>query len=99
MDDVDELLGGGRARVVGSGARIDHVLANMIFNHFRDEAIEGSTARGRLLQYISAFQTGVDRPLDRLDLAAQPLEPVQQLGFFSLDVTHCKNSYCPSIGG
>jgi len=88
MYDFHEFLGGGHSRVVGSGARIYHMLANVILDHFRDESIERTAARGRLLQDVCTLDIGVDRPFDRLDLAAQPLDAVQEFHFFSSDVAH-----------
>jgi hypothetical protein len=91
VHDIDQFFRCRRPQIIGSGARIDHVLANMVLDHFGDKTVEGASARRRLLEYIRAFPIGVDCPFDRLNLTAQPLDPIQQLGFFLCDMTHGMN--------
>ena len=90
MDDVDQLVGGQRSRIISRRARINHMFPNVIFDDLRNEAIQGSSTRGRLLQHIGAFLIGSHRSFNCLDLPAQPLEAIQELGFFVRDVTHTR---------
>jgi hypothetical protein len=76
VHDFDELLGSGYPRVVTSCALINHVFANVIFDHFGDKTIESASASGSLLQYTGAFLISLDRSFDRLDLTTQSLEPI-----------------------
>jgi len=82
MDDVDQLVGCLRIRIVARLALIDHVLANMVLDHFGDEAVKRAPARRRLLQNSNAFHIGFDCALDGVNLTAQALEPVEEFGFF-----------------
>lgn len=88
MDDVDEFFGGLGSRVVAGKRGIDEMFPNMILDHFRNEAVEGSAARRRLLQDTRAFLLFLDRALDGLDLAPDPLQPIEELGFLASDVRH-----------
>ena len=80
--------GGEGARIVGCGFRLDHVLADMVLDDFRDEAVERAAASGRLLQYPRAFGIRLDRALDRREQLEQPLEAVEQLLLFIGDMGH-----------
>ena len=76
LDDVDELFGGLGAAVGGIRLWIHHVFADVIFDHFRDEAIERAATRGRLLQYRGALLFRVQRPFDGLQLTAHSLNSI-----------------------
>ena len=93
VDDRDQLLGRLRPGIVARRIRIEHVLADMVLDHLGDEPVERAAAGGRLLENARAFGVGLDRALDRLELAAQPLEPVEELLFFFRDVTHGSASH------
>ena len=88
MNDIDQLVGRRDAGIVAFGVGIHHMFTNMVFNDLGDEAIEGSPARGRLLQDVGALLIAVDRPLDGLDLAAQSLDAIQQLDLLARNVAH-----------
>jgi hypothetical protein len=76
VHDFNQFFRPRHPRIIGTRARIDHVLANMVFNHFGDKTVEGASARRRLLKYIGALPIGFDCSFDRLNLAAQPLDPI-----------------------
>jgi hypothetical protein len=88
VNDIDQLVSRRDTGVVALGVGIHHMFTNMVFNDLSDEAIEGTSARGRLLQDVGALLIAVDRPLDRLDLAAHSLDAIQQLDLFACDVAH-----------
>ena len=88
MDDVDEFFGRDRARIGWRLIFRQHVLADVILDDFRDESVECTAARRSLPQHAAALLVGVDRALERLDLTAQPTQPVKQLPLFVRDVTH-----------
>jgi hypothetical protein len=88
MDDLHEFLGGRHARIVAAGPRIDHVLTDMVFDHFGDETVQGASTRRRLLQYIGALLVALDRPFNGFDLTPQSFDPIQELGLFICNVTH-----------
>ena len=99
MHDVDEFVRRCRAWVVWAGVRVDHVLANMVFDDFRYESVERAPAGSGLLQNVGAFLIGVDGALDGFDLTPQTLDAVTELGLFFRDVTHGQNAYWNNIGG
>jgi hypothetical protein len=88
MHDLDEFFGRRHPRVVAVGPRIDHVLANVVLDDFRNKPIHGASAGGGLLQNIGAFLAGLDGTLDRLYLTAQASDPIQKFGFLFGDVAH-----------
>ena len=100
MHDIDEFLGRGDLRGIARLARIEHVLANVVFNDLRDKAVQGAAAGGGLLQDGGTFVIRIDGAFDRFDLTAHALETIQELGFFFCDVAHnCLDSYCIAILG
>jgi hypothetical protein len=90
VDYVDQFLGGDDARIVARCARVQHMLANVIFDHFGDEAIESASTGSRLLQNPGTLEIGLDRSLNGVDLTAQALEAIQQLAFFLCNMTHAR---------
>jgi len=99
MHDLDEFFSRRHPGVVTVGPRIDHVLANVVFDHFRNEPVHGASAGGGLLQNIGAFLAGFDGTLDRLDLTPQASDPIQEFGFLFGDVAHAASILSNSIGG
>lgn len=93
MNDRDQFLGGLGARIVARGIGVEHMLADMVLDHLGDEPIERTAAGGRLLKDARTFGVSLDRALNRLKLAAQSLEPVEQLLFLFRDVTHRSASH------
>lgn len=88
MNDGDEFFGRLDAWVVARGRRIDQMFADVILDHFGDEAIERATRSCRLLQHARAFTIGRDGAFDGIDLPANALESVEQLRFFVRDMAH-----------
>lgn len=82
MYDVDQFAGRDCSRLVQFGRWVDHVLAYVMFDHFRDEAVQGAAASGGLLQDFGALQIAVDRALDGCNSSEQPPDSIQQLGLF-----------------
>src|SRR5262245_65939060 len=64
------------------------VEANVVFHHLRHEAVHGAAGRGDELQNLGALDLPLKRPLDRLDLAAQAADAIEQLGLFTNGVGH-----------
>jgi hypothetical protein len=88
VNNLDEFFGGQGLPSLRSGACIDDVFANMVFDHLGNEPVQGSTAGRCLLEDSGALIFRLDGSLDRLDLTAQPSEAIQQFGFFRRHVTH-----------
>src|SRR4029077_6328901 len=61
---------------------------NMVFDYLGDESVQGAAAGSCLLEDVGALVVRLDGSFDRLDLAAQPSDAIQQFGLFRLDVTH-----------
>ena len=74
--------------IVGFRLRINHVLADMVFDYLGDEPVESSAAGRRLLEHSGAFLVRVDGSFNGLDLTAQASEPNQELRFFLRNMTH-----------
>jgi hypothetical protein len=49
VDDLDELLGGLGARIVARRRRVDEMVANVVFDHLRNESVERTPTSGYLL--------------------------------------------------
>lgn len=88
MDNVHQLFGGQRARIGTRQVAVDEMLADMVLDHLGNEAIERTPTRSRLLQNLSAFLFLPYCAFDCLDLPPDPFEAVQQLGLFSLYMSH-----------
>src|SRR5262249_42602904 len=88
VDDLDQLLGGAVARVVGRRLRIDEVLVNVVLDDLGDEPVEGASTGRRLLQHGGAARLLLERALDRIDLAADAPDAVAQLLLLALRIGH-----------
>jgi hypothetical protein len=83
MHDVDEFLRRGTMGRFGRPSRIDHMLADVIFDHLRDETVQRAAAGGGLLKHGRAFVAALDSPFNGRKLAAHPLDAIQELrGYF-----------------
>jgi hypothetical protein len=91
VNDLNEFFGGEGLWSLTPHLRVDHVFANVIFNDLRDESVQGASASGGLLKDSSALIVRIDGPFDRLDLAPQSLEPIQQFDLFFRNMTHDSN--------
>lgn len=88
VDDVYKLLGGKSPRVVFRQRRVDEVFANVVFDHFGDEAVKRASACCCLLEDARALLFLLNRALDGLDLAADSFQSIQELGLLERDVRH-----------
>jgi hypothetical protein len=79
VDDLDELLGGLGTWIVARCGWVDDVVADVVFNHFGDEAIEGTSACGDLLQNRGTIGLHLHRTFHRLELSADASDPGQKL--------------------
>jgi hypothetical protein len=60
----------------------------MTLKHFRHQAVQGATASGHELKHARTFVLTLERPLDGLDLSANPPNPTQELHFVFCCVRH-----------
>lgn len=88
VDDVDEFFRRSHSRVVMRRRCIDHVLTNVVLDYFGNETVKGAAAGCRLLQNVCALFAGFNRPPNRLDLAAQSLDAIEELGLFGCNMSH-----------
>ena len=88
MNDLHKLFGSLGARITDREIRIDEVLAYMVFQNLSDETLQGTATRRRLLKDPRAFLIALDGAFDRLNLALDALEAIQQLGPVSLNMRH-----------
>jgi len=78
-NDLDDLLTGIR-RVRGTmTVTIDDVIAHMVFQYLREQAVDSAPAGCDTLQNLTAFKLFDERPLDGFDLAANASRPIHQL--------------------
>jgi hypothetical protein len=92
MNDFDELLGRKCLRRFSPGAWVNHVFPDMVLDHLRDEAVQGTAARSRLLKHIRALIIRLHGAFDGFDLTAQSLDAIQQLRLLFGYVTHENSS-------
>jgi hypothetical protein len=90
MHDVDEFVCGLGARLTGTRSASHEVLADVILDDFRQQAVHGAAARGQQLHDLAAFRILVERPLDRLDLPTKAAEPIDELGPLANGVRHAR---------
>ena len=86
MDNLDELFGGFGPWIVARCGRIDDMVADMLFNHFRNESVEGSPTSRDLLQNCCTIGLCLHRTFNRFQLAADASDPGQKLLLFRLSV-------------
>jgi hypothetical protein len=84
VDDLDELLGGSCTRITPGCGRVHDVIADVVFNYFRNEPVEGPPTRGDLLQNRCALRLHFNGAFNRFQLAADASDPGQQLLLFRL---------------
>jgi hypothetical protein len=88
VDDAYQFLGGQPSWIILVRPRVNQMFADMIFDDFGDEPVHGAATGRRLLEHLRTLLLALDRALNRLDLAAYPFEPVQELGSLVGDVAH-----------
>jgi len=76
MNDFDKLSGRPRLGSISTKFWVNHMLPNMTLNHLGDKAVQGSPARGGLLQHPRALITCFDRSVNRFDLTAQAFDAI-----------------------
>ena len=86
MNNLDELFGGCGTRIVACCGRVDDMIADMVFNHFRDESVEGAPTGRDLLQNRCTIGLRLHGTFNRFKLAADASDPGQKLLFFRLGV-------------
>ncbi len=79
MDNLDQLFGCPRARIVAGRIRVDQMFEDMVFDHLCNEPLQRSPAGGRLLKDGGAFGVLLDRALNRIELTADPSQPHEKL--------------------
>src|ERR1700677_28604 len=77
LHGLDQLFGA--ARALGVLDRIDDVKADMILDHFGHQAVHGPARSDDQVQHGRAALFIFERALDRLDLAADAADPVEEL--------------------
>jgi hypothetical protein len=82
VDNLDEPFGGLGSWVVAPCGRIDDMVADMLFNDFRDESVEGSPAGRDLLQNRCTIGLRLHGTFNGFQLAADAPDPGQKLLFF-----------------
>jgi hypothetical protein len=85
---VQQFLGGFGFVARRFAPGIDHMHADVIFDHLRHQAVDGAAAGGQQFHHIGATGIGIERPLQRLDLATQAADAVEQPLFLFDNVTH-----------
>jgi hypothetical protein len=85
VDHIEELLAG-----LDIGGRAGKMGLYVILYDFAQQAIHRSATARNTLQHIGATDFLLQRTLNGLDLTSNASDPVQQLGFFTDRVTHCK---------
>lgn len=84
MDDADQFLCGLRRR--GTIRLIHDAFSNMVFDDFRDEAIQCAAAGRSLLKHGSAAGPVLQRSFHRFHLSTDTVQAFQQLRFFFVQV-------------
>lgn len=88
MDDLDQFLGGPGARIVAVRLGIKDMLADMTLDDLGNQPIEGTAARGRLLQHGCAADLLLQRSFHRIELSADASDPIEQLLLLFWRVLH-----------
>jgi hypothetical protein len=77
VNDVDQIVRRQRLGSVWPTLWVNHMFANMAFDHFGNEAIKrAATSRG-LLQHAYALVIRLNRPLNRFDLPSQSFNAIK----------------------
>jgi len=81
LNDIDQFFGASGARaalVIG----IDDVHPDVILDYFSHQAVHCAARGNDQMQDVGASLFMLDRALERLDLAEDAADPVEELGFF-----------------
>src|SRR5579859_7645265 len=77
VNDLDEFFGGQYLRRITACAWTYHMLANVVLDNLRDEAVHCPPARSGLLQHRGTLTVCFDRALHGFYLAANALETIE----------------------
>jgi len=86
--DLDQLVGAFAPLGVARDLRIGDVRLDVIFQYLHHETIDRTAHGGDLLQDCRASLLSLERPLQRLDLAADAANSGQKLRLLASGVTH-----------
>src|SRR5580704_17471040 len=86
LHGLDQLFGAAHPLGVLDG--LDHVLADVVLHHLGHQAVHGAACRDDQMQHGGAALLVLQRALDRLDLAAHPPDPVEQLVLLDFRMRH-----------
>jgi hypothetical protein len=92
MNDLDQLLGPLGAVAVGIACRVGDMEPDVVLHDLRHEAVHGAACGRYEMHDLGATSFTLERALDRLDLAADTPDAIQQLGFFANRVRHAPRS-------
>jgi high affinity Mn2+ porin len=79
VHDLNQLFGSLGTRIATRCGRVDEMVTDVVFDNFRDEAVERAPTRGDLLQDRRTLGLGLDSTLNRFQLAAYAPNPGQEL--------------------
>jgi hypothetical protein len=86
VDDLDELLSGLGTRIAARCGGVNDMVADVVFNHLRDESLERASTGRDLLQNRSTIGLHFHCALNGLELPACAPDPGQKLLLFRLGV-------------
>src|SRR5262249_44708476 len=89
----------GAATALGVACRIDNVKPDVVFDHLTHQAGERTAGGDDQMQHTGATLFLFDCSLDRLDLAADPFDPVQELELLALGMRQGLTSPVDRVGG
>lgn len=88
MDDLDEPFGGLGVWIAAPSGRVDDMVPDVFFNHFRDEPIERTSTGHDLLQNRRTIGFTLYSTFNRFQLSADASDSRQELLLFRLGVCH-----------
>src|ERR1700693_4996717 len=71
---VDEFFSCFHLRSILARLRVEDVESDMTLQHFRHQAVQGTTTGGHGLKYAGTFVLTVERPFDSFDMSPNPLD-------------------------
>lgn len=96
VNEIDELLCGLRPVGVACERRIDDVKANVVLENLGHEAVDRSACGGERLQNGAAIAFCFEEFFDAIELPADSLDAVEQLGAFANSVSQWR---APGVHG
>ena len=74
-------------------AVVDHVEPDVFLEHLCEQTVDGAATRRDALQHAAALELFVQRTLDRLNLPANPPNPIHELLLFPDCMRHLVQEY------